>query len=61
MPRNFIKNPKGEISQKAICWKQSHSKQTHGPTGMRSQAVAIGYAKTPKTNLLSVDNPCKEL
>lgn len=28
---------------------------------MGTQAVAIGYAKTPKTNLLYVDNPCKEL
>ena len=36
-------------------------KQTHRPKGMRSQAVAIGYAKTPETNWLSVDNPCKKL
>jgi len=61
MSRNFRKNPKVEISQKALRWMQCHSKQTHGPTGMRSQAVAIGHARAPETNLLHVDNPCKEL
>jgi hypothetical protein len=60
MSGNLSKNPKGEISQKSARWKQCHSMRTHGPTDM-SQAVANGYAKTPKKNLLYVDNPCKEL